>query len=285
MSVISTTTLPPKTPMCDYSFARPILGALRGAGIRGVIRYISYSTNGKNLTAPERDALHAAGLGILLVWENLKGDPLSGAALGKDHGAEAAHQATVLGYPKGLPIYAAVDMDTLNGVQTIQIVAYLGEFAKQVQAAGFKCGGYIGSRLWWAARGVFDADPIRPAASSWSPASIMWSPAIRQGNTAVIGGGAVDMDWTTTNVDVWLPRQIPDPPAPGQPLPKTVRQGDRSLVTALVQNRLNVHGYHVQVDGIFGLQTKAAVIAFQKAHRLVADGGVGPQTWPVLLAA
>lgn len=32
-------------------------------------------------------------------------------------------------------------------------------------------------------------------------------------------------------------------------------------------------------DGIFGQQTKAAVIAFQKAHGLEVDGIVGPETW------
>ncbi|WP_312697026.1 glycoside hydrolase family protein [Sphingobacterium mizutaii] len=41
----------------------------------------------------------------------------------------------------------------------------------------------------------------------------------------------------------------------------------------MVQSKLKL-----PVDGIFGPQTKAAVIVFQKKHKLVADGIVGPQT-------
>ncbi len=38
-----------------------------------------------------------------------------------------------------------------------------------------------------------------------------------------------------------------------------------------------------QVDGQFGDGTRAAVIRFQRGHRLGADGIVGPNTWSALL--
>ena len=47
---------------------------------------------------------------------------------------------------------------------------------------------------------------------------------------------------------------------------------------------LNALGYDCgSVDGIFGSKTKAAVMAFQKANGLGADGIVGPLTWGKLV--
>jgi len=40
----------------------------------------------------------------------------------------------------------------------------------------------------------------------------------------------------------------------------------------------------VTVDGIFGGQTRAAVVQFQKSHGLAVDGIVGPLTWGELVA-
>ena len=45
-----------------------------------------------------------------------------------------------------------------------------------------------------------------------------------------------------------------------------------------VQLLLKRKGYAVTVDGIFGPETKKAVMAFQKANELQVDGFVGPQT-------
>ena len=53
-----------------------------------------------------------------------------------------------------------------------------------------------------------------------------------------------------------------------------------------LQAMLNVLGYDCgAVDGVFGNKTKAAVLAFQTAKGLAADGIVGPLTRAALLAA
>ena len=58
----------------------------------------------------------------------------------------------------------------------------------------------------------------------------------------------------------------------------TCRKGARGNITRLIQEKLGV-----AVDGIFGNGTRAAVIAFQRAHGLSADGIVGKNTWRALL--
>lgn len=47
-----------------------------------------------------------------------------------------------------------------------------------------------------------------------------------------------------------------------------------------VQNKLNQLGYNAgKADGYYGNNTKNAVVRFQKAKKISADGMVGPQTW------
>ena len=57
----------------------------------------------------------------------------------------------------------------------------------------------------------------------------------------------------------------------------STQSGDSGVLVTAVQSRL-----HLSADGQFGAHTKAAVIAFQRAHRLSVDGIVGPVTWRAL---
>lgn len=65
------------------------------------------------------------------------------------------------------------------------------------------------------------------------------------------------------------------------------RQGRSDELVLAVQQNLRVLGYSPgPCDGIFGVDTKAAVIEFQRAHPdLTADGIVGPATWAQLKRA
>jgi len=64
-----------------------------------------------------------------------------------------------------------------------------------------------------------------------------------------------------------------------------VQQGSSSQAVSLLQTDLNILGYGLTVDGVFGPATRAAVVNFQAQHSLATDGIAGPQTWSALAAA
>jgi hypothetical protein len=73
-----------------------------------------------------------------------------------------------------------------------------------------------------------------------------------------------------------LPTVIPIADAAGRP---TLRRGARGDLVKQLQA-----GLHIEVDGIFGALTEAALRQFQRDHGLVPDGIAGPRTWASLEA-
>lgn len=63
------------------------------------------------------------------------------------------------------------------------------------------------------------------------------------------------------------------------------RKGDKGSGPRKLQEGLRRSGTEISVDGDFGPATETAVIAFQEANGLEADGVVGKQTWAALIAA
>jgi len=62
-----------------------------------------------------------------------------------------------------------------------------------------------------------------------------------------------------------------------------LRQGEGEEKVQKLQEVLKEKGYYFsEIDGIFGPETRYAVIAFQKVNKIQVDGIVGPQTWQVL---
>jgi murein DD-endopeptidase MepM/ murein hydrolase activator NlpD len=62
------------------------------------------------------------------------------------------------------------------------------------------------------------------------------------------------------------------PPAPAR---RTIKLGSRGPEVAYLQRKLKVK----PADALFGPLTRNAVVKFQKANHLAADGIVGPATW------
>jgi peptidoglycan hydrolase-like protein with peptidoglycan-binding domain len=73
-----------------------------------------------------------------------------------------------------------------------------------------------------------------------------------------------------------------------QPWP-ALKEGRNSLWPPVtirsLQYLLNAHHAKQAVDGTFGSKTKAAVIAFQRSHKLTASGVVRASTWRVLVVS
>lgn len=63
---------------------------------------------------------------------------------------------------------------------------------------------------------------------------------------------------------------------------RLLRQGRSGADVAELQGLLQIHGYPIQRDGVFGAETKRAVVEFQQAHRLSGNGVVGETTWALL---
>lgn len=63
----------------------------------------------------------------------------------------------------------------------------------------------------------------------------------------------------------------------GYPL---IRQGSRGVYVLIAQDGLNTLGYRTGgLDGVFGNQTRNAVVAYQRNRGLSADGIIGCNTW------
>lgn len=116
--------------------------------------------------------------------------------------------------------------------------------------------------------------------ASWAMGHNEWAPSrkidirdytmavLRSQVAAVLAGQAVPVGNVVN---------VPGPSAPtGRPV---LRQGARGEHVRQLQAFLSI-----PADGIFGPQTKAAVVAYQRALGLAADGIVGAQTWAAIAA-
>lgn len=76
---------------------------------------------------------------------------------------------------------------------------------------------------------------------------------------------------------------VPGNAAPATRIPWVINTpGDRDEYVRTMQYLLRARSYKVNVDGVFGAQTKSAVMKFQRSRGLKADGIVGGQTWKAL---
>ena len=59
-----------------------------------------------------------------------------------------------------------------------------------------------------------------------------------------------------------------------------IKQGSKGVYVLVAQDGLNTLGFRTGgLDGIFGNQTRNAVIAYQRSRGLIEDGIIGCNTW------
>jgi peptidoglycan hydrolase-like protein with peptidoglycan-binding domain len=141
------------------------------------------------------------------------------------------------------------------------------------QAAGLPADGVVGSATWNrllpAASSVSasrdSASTPTAAASPAAPPTV--TPEIAASDAATPANAEVTSDAAPTVVDF-----------------PVLRRGMNGSAVMRLQERLQAIGFFDgAVDGTFGEETEAAVIAAQESFELEADGVVGPETWSVLL--
>lgn len=110
----------------DFSGTKPSLPALRAAGVRFVVRYVSAGIHSKEITPDEAAFWKAAGMAIVIVYESTAGRALEGGAAGAADARAARADVIACGGPAdGGVVYFAVDVDTTTDQQRATVAAYL----------------------------------------------------------------------------------------------------------------------------------------------------------------
>lgn len=185
------------TGAASFWWSRGWLDALDAYGAKFVCRYTSTyranDANGKNLTRPERDALAAAGISIVLVAEEDAGRMRGGRSAGVYDAQHAAVVASALGL-NGIPVYFAADWDVAEHEQQL-VNAYLDGAASVIGRA--RTGIYGGL---WAVRRALDAGKAAYAWQTIAWSGGEWDPRanIRQGLSIRLAGASADPDESMT---------------------------------------------------------------------------------------
>jgi hypothetical protein len=107
----------------DYAWGKVPYDALKKAGVRFVLRYISHDA-GKDLSLVELKALHKRGIKVGLVFETTAQRALSGYSGGQSDATYAKQRCHALGLDD-IPVFFACDWDATDA-QKPDIAKYLG---------------------------------------------------------------------------------------------------------------------------------------------------------------
>lgn len=158
------------------------LARLKAAGVVALLRYISVDPHGPSDIQPDEVVrIHAAGLGLMCVFEEFTFSSVSDRATGFAHGMAAKNNLAILGYPETVPVTMTVQDVGITRDQYDQVVEYSKGFAA---AINWKAGliAYGGTAM---GRYVLDRVPgyigvWKAGAGSWSGGMDDYDVAIAQ---------------------------------------------------------------------------------------------------------
>ena len=128
--------------------------------------------------------------------------------------------------------------------------------------------------------------PIFPLGQVYSRPPARQIFRFRQLSRAYGAAGVSWWDWQEATSSAWTALSRPAGALAGyQPyrLMAPIKKGAKGDLVVWAQEHLISAGYRLGVDGGFGRNTRRAVLGFQRARGLTADGIVGPATWSALL--
>lgn len=185
--------------------------------------------------------------------------------------AEVQAMLFLLGFYRG-------DIDGRFGESTAIAVANFQ------RAARLNVDGIVGNSTWNSllpAANRVSAPPPSSEPSTSSPSSTLDENTAPQSNDSERTATQVRETSTPTPSNAPTPSNTGSVPYVEFPL---LRQGMQGAAVIGLQERLRSIGiYRGPVDGIFGPQTEAAVIAAQRQFNLIPDGVVGSTTWAAIL--
>ena len=208
----------------DIAWDRPTIAQIKATGATWVARYFSNDPT-KNLTASEVTDYHAAGLGIVTVWESTATRALEGHAAGVNDARTAWSQRAGVGLPDTTVVHFAVDTDTdwssvapyFQGVQSVLGSSRTGVYGglrviQGAHAAGLR---YLWQTVAWSG-GV------------WASFA-----TIRQPGGTTLSGGA-DYDTAESADFGQYPRPVP--PRPPVPTPRYLEEDVLAYLPPLAPN-------------------------------------------------
>ena len=201
--------------------------ALKGAGVQFVSRYLATGSS-KVIDSAERDSLFAAGLTLLLNWEQSSGDYLI-PSKGSSQGASAAQLASALGYPTELPILVSCDREASSS-QYDTAAEYFTNFKS---GSGWNLGAYAQSGV---ANRLLSEGLI---SFVWAPNATSWNQGVHYDRLDIqqhFGtkdypslrqfGNEIDPDTAAATISVWSGSSSGGGGQPSTGSTYTVRSGD-----------------------------------------------------------